>query len=243
MKIFNAVEIEINHGCNRSCSYCPNSVADRIEKGSMEPKIYQSLINQLRDINFKGRISYDFYNEPMLSTSLESYVALARDQLPEASIELYTNGTLLSLERFKLLDSAGVTKFIVTRHEGVTNYVFDVTLGNLSMDEREKVLYRNFTELHLTNRGGTLSHISPKVSTQLFPCHIPSMMLTVTVKGNVVPCFEDFYQKNQMGNILDKNIMDIWLSPQYVEFREKLRLGLRHKYEACNKCSRTEVLE
>jgi radical SAM protein with 4Fe4S-binding SPASM domain len=240
--IFNAVEIEINHGCNKTCSYCPNSNSKRIETGLMSLDIYQVLITQLESINFKGRISYDFYNEPMLSPDLESFVAIAREHLPEASIELYSNGTLLTLEKYRTLLKAGVSRFIITKHENISAYEFEKTLEQLNDKERAVLEYRGFTELNLTNRGGILKHIRPEVNTTLLPCYLPMNILTVTLKGNVVPCFEDFYQKNQMGNILESHILDIWNSEKYKEFRADLRKGLRHKFEACKACNRLEVL-
>lgn len=240
--MFNAIEIEINHGCNKACSYCPVSTLERIEKGHMSLEIYEELISQLKDLNYEGRISYDFYNEPTLSPHLESYIAKAKSTLPKTSIELYSNGTLLSMDRFQKLNSAGVDKFIITKHEGIGAYIFEETMAKLSTDEMAKVDYRDFTKLRLTNRGGVLPHIPYEKKTDDLPCMIPSMMLTVTVNGNVVPCFEDFYQKNQMGNIMEKKLKDIWASESYMTFRKKLFLGKRAEFDACKSCSRLEVL-
>jgi radical SAM protein with 4Fe4S-binding SPASM domain len=240
--MFNAIEIEINHGCNKACSYCPVSTLERIEKGHMSLEIYEELISQLKDLNYEGRISYDFYNEPTLSPHLENYVAMAKAALPKSNVELYSNGTLLSVDRFQRLNAAGVDKFIVTKHEGIETYIFEETMTKLSAHELNKVQYREFTSLRLTNRGGVLPHIPFEAEAVNLPCMIPSMMLTVTVNGNVIPCFEDFYQKNQMGNIMDMKLKDIWLSESYISFRKKLFFGKRAEFEACKSCSRLEVL-
>jgi radical SAM protein with 4Fe4S-binding SPASM domain len=240
--IFNAVEIEINHGCNKSCSYCPNSNSERVETGHMSPDIYKNIIKQLKEINFAGRISYDFYNEPMLSPNLEMFVAIARINLPSVSIELYSNGTLLTLEKYRSLLAKGISKFIITKHENIENYEFEKTLSLLNEEEKKHLIYRHYSEVNLTNRGGVLKHIKPEVKTALLPCYLPGQMLTITVKGNIVPCFEDFFQKNQMGNILESSIMSIWNSKKYREFRDLLKKGLRHKFEACKECNRLEVL-
>ena len=240
--MFNAIEIEINHGCNKTCSYCPVSTLERIEKGHMSLEIYEEIISQLKDLNYEGRISYDFYNEPMLSPNLEKYVKMAKTALPKTNIELYSNGTLLSLERFQRLDTAGVDKFIITKHEGAGAFIFEETMTKLSPQEMSKLQYRSFAELRLTNRGGVLPHVPHEREAVSLPCMIPSMMLTITVNGNVVPCFEDFYQKNQMGNIMEKKLKDIWLSENYISFRKKLFFGKRAEFEACKSCSRLEVL-
>lgn len=240
-ELFKTIEIEINHGCNLACSYCPNEKFERIEKGNMELSLYNKLIGQLCDLNYQGKISYSFYNEPTLSTSLEQYVQIAKENLNNIQIELYTNGTLLTLEKFQQLIKSGVDKFIITKHEHVEDYVFDETILSLTSDELKKVVYKQFNEIHLTNRGGLLKQIPKRADTTFFPCLIPMNMISVTVKGNVVPCFEDFYQKNQMGNIGIEHIKDIWQKKEYVQFRENLKNGLRHKFEVCKDCSRTEV--
>ena len=67
-------------------------------------------------------------------------------------------------------------------------------------------------------------------------------IMTITVKGNVLPCFEDFHQNHEMGNVHETHLRDIWASEKYEQFRKDLARGLRHKYAACKGCNRTEVL-
>ncbi len=76
----------------------------------------------------------------------------------------------------------------------------------------------------------------------LMPCQISQNMMTITVKGNVLPCFEDFNEKNIMGNIFRENLKDIWNNEKYKDFRSKLATGLRHKFSICHACNRTQVL-
>lgn len=242
MNLFTAVEIEINSNCNMSCSYCPNAVAERIEQGYMTIELYEKIINQLLEIKFEGRISYDFYNEPTLSPNLVNFIELTKKKLPKCSIELYSNGTKLDMTFFDTLENAGVDKFIITKHEKINHIIFDDTYENLSSSQLKKIIYRKYNEINLTNRGGTLHHIHGKINTTLLPCQIPTSILTITNKGNVIACFEDFYQKNTMGNIQDLSLIEIWNSKKYISFRKKLLQGLRHQFEACKDCSRTEVV-
>src|SRR5689334_19415572 len=103
-----SVEIEINHDCNRACAYCPNSKHERAEKGRMDRELFLRLMEQLRKIDYRGRISYHFYNEPLLSPDLEKFVACTKEHLPQAWIEIYTNGTLLNETRLSGLFKSGV---------------------------------------------------------------------------------------------------------------------------------------
>lgn len=240
-RTFYAVEIEINSRCNRTCSYCPNSVGERVEDGEMDPKTYESIMKQLQSIQFKGRISYEFYNEPMLCSHFFEFVEMTKKYLPLVTIELYTNGTLLTYEKFKRLFELGVDKFIVTKHEGINHYCFDNTFERLKESEKKKVIYQTYQELKMSNRGG-LVKAGPDISTHLLPCYIPDQVVTVTVNGNVLPCFEDFYQKNVMGNVNENSLIEIWNSEKYQKFRYELRKALRHKHDPCKTCNRMEVL-
>lgn len=238
---FNAVEIEINSRCNRSCSYCPNSVGERIEQGEMQPSTYLNIMKQLKAIEFKGRISYEFYNEPMLCKHFFDYVKMTKEYLPDCYVELYTNGTLLTLDSFNRLIELGVDFFVVTKHEEVKNYCFDKTWLNLSPELKAKVRYQDHTELRKSNRGG-LVNAGPEKIQPLLPCYIPDQIVTITLLGNVLPCFEDFYQKNVMGNVNNDQLIDIWNSDKYKNFRYELRKALRHKHTPCSTCNRLQVL-
>ena len=234
------VEIEINHRCNKACSYCPNSVTERTEKGEMEPALFEKLMLDLRSFDYRGSISYEFYNEPMLAKNLLWFVETTRKYLPYSRIDFYTNGTLLNLEKFRKLTKLGVNKFIVTKHEGISNYLFYETFKNLTPEEKELVIYQTYKDLKMTNRGG-LVQAGPKEAAHLTPCYIPEFLIAVTVKGNVLPCFEDYHQLNVMGNIKESPLTDILNNSLFSNFRHDLRLGLRHKQDPCFNCNRTQV--
>jgi|SRR5690606_21568011 len=234
------IEIEINHHCNRACSYCPNSTSQRIEKGEMDRDLFTKLMHQLSDVNYRGQISYEFYNEPMLAKNYRWFVQTTREFLPYVTIDFYTNGTLLTIDRFRELINDGVNRFIVTKHEGVENYVFDKTYLELTENEKMMTQFKSFTDLKLTNRGGAVD-AGPPSPANLTPCFIPEFLITVTVKGNVLPCFEDFHQENIMGNVGTEHIRDIWHNEKFNYFRKQLRQGLRHTLSPCNKCNRVQV--
>jgi radical SAM protein with 4Fe4S-binding SPASM domain len=240
--MFEAVEIEINSHCNKACSYCPNSAFERVEKGFISDELFLTILTQLRELDFKGKISFSFYNEPLLNKHLDSYVKLTKKYLPFSFIEIYTNGSLLTKQKIEDLLLSGVDLFTITRHEDVIGTKLEEILESLSKMEAEKIKYRKYNEINLTNRGGILNHLVNDKKTTFLPCKIPEKVVSITLLGNVLPCFEDFFQKNIMGNVQDQHIKEIWNSKKYLEFRNNLKYGLRHKYETCANCSRLEVL-
>src|SRR5438270_5079367 len=95
------VEIEVGVRCNRTCIYCPNSTIGSTSSSSfMEIDLFRRIIAQLSEIAFSGRLSFHFYNEPLMRKDLEALVTIARSALPLAHLVLYTNGDLLTDTRY-----------------------------------------------------------------------------------------------------------------------------------------------
>ncbi len=241
---FSALEIEINHECNRACSYCPNSVASRVNQGLMPRKLFIKLMEELRELDYRGRVSYHFYNEPLLSPDLDTYVALTREYLPGCWIEIFTNGDLLTEERLSELVKLGTDRFTVTRHQNSEGHLYPEILERLEPAHRKRVFFQNFRDLTFTNRAGILGKLGyHKTATPLaLPCLIPSTLLVVTVNGNVLPCYEDFHEKHVMGNLTDQTLMEIWNGPNYAHFRSTLQSGRREAMAACHDCNSLVVV-
>lgn len=243
MKEIKAVEIEINSNCNRSCSYCPNVNQQRIETGEISKELFNKIIDELSSINYSGRISFSFYNEPLLSKNIEYFSKVTKTKLQKSNLVIYSNGTLLTKEKLYLLLDAGVDFFIITRHESEDNYEFEKTLNELPLSISKKhIKFQSHLDLKLTNRGGLIKNQKDTPLPHSSPCLIPLHMITITNKGTVVPCFEDYHQVNSMGNISDQGLMEIWNSNEYVSFRKNLIMGNRQNYKVCASCNRTEVL-
>lgn len=237
---FTAIEIEINTHCNQQCSYCPNGHYSQLPIREMDFSLFEQIVNELKEQNYTGRISFDFYNEPLLCSKLISFLELIKNELPKSSVVIYTNGTLLTFERYLELKTSGVKQFVVTRHEHVAKESFLPWLHSGFKD----VIVRDFSEVHFTSRGGALAQID-RCSTKipaLTPCFLPEHIVTIDVSGNVLPCFEDYFRKNIMGNISTQSINSIWNSEKYKDFRRRLRLHQRHLFDPCKNCNRTEVL-
>lgn len=186
-------------------------------------------VAELQRIGFDGFLSYHFYSEPLLRRDLEELVEHARERLPDAYQLLYTNGDLLSENRYRDLINAGIDHFIVTQHD---NDVFPerpyqtVVMGN---------------ELQLTNRGGYMEDVEVLEGSLSAPCHAPTDMLLITYNGDVLLCCDDAERQNVMGNIMESPIEEIWFSPQFQQLRDLLAQGKRA--EAGGICSRCNNME
>src|SRR5581483_938051 len=181
------VELEVGVRCNRTCVYCPNSTLGPISSsGFMEIGLFGHIIAQLAEIAFSGRLSFHFYNEPLMRKDLEHLVALARAALPFAYFVLYTNGDLLTDARYEQLLRAGIDFFVVTRH------------GGEPMKPRLHQRVQFPRDLDLSGRGGAVASVTAPLQRA---CHAPSEMLIVMVNGDVVLCHEDARREIVIGNL------------------------------------------
>jgi len=221
------VEIEINSRCNRRCSYCPVSILPNPDVPKfMSNRILDRIIDELSAIDYVGRVSYHFYNEPLLRKDLELIVARVRTGVPRAHQVLYTNGDYLTDARYDALREAGIEFIVITSHDGKAH------------PEREYQMVQFSNDLELTNRGGAMEHIgtnSDDVSASR--CFAPSEMLIVTVTGNVVLCYEDAFRKHVMGSIATQSLADIWFGEPFVSLRSRLAVGDRSVTDICKKCT------
>lgn len=217
------VEIEVNSRCNRRCVYCPNSLPDlpRVEK-FMYKELFKMIILELEYIEFSGRLSFHFFNEPLVRRDLEALVAWARARLPWAYFLLYTNGDLLDDDRHAALLEAGIDNFLVTRHD------FD------AYPERPFQFVQLPSNFTLSGRGGTIARTDEPLD---IACFGPSEMMIVTVNGDVVLCHEDAERRHVMGTFATQTLEEIWFSKRFMEFREPLERGDRSAASAmCRTC-------
>ncbi|OGI02177.1 MAG: hypothetical protein A2Y25_04880 [Candidatus Melainabacteria bacterium GWF2_37_15] len=229
------MEFEISTKCNYGkCSYCPVSLeSSPVIQRIMPMKLFKKILNDLKAIGYKGKISYQRYNEP-LAVKAEDYVKKTKQALPDAQTEIFTNGILLSEARLDSLRESGVDKFIVTQH---SKNGFITRLGDISDEKLKGVSVRYGDELSLSNRGGTLINIAPP---RKQPCSRPSETMVIDVDGNVFVCSDDYYKREKMGSVKTSSIKDIWLSTRYTNFRENLKKGNREASSTCKSCSRVD---
>jgi 2-deoxy-scyllo-inosamine dehydrogenase (SAM-dependent) len=224
------VELEVNSRCNRACPYCPVSILP-VPKAPryIDRVVLSRVLAELREIEFDGRFSFHFYNEPLLNKDLEEIVRQVRAALPAAKLTLYTNGDLLTEDRYHALIEAGIDLLFVTSHSLKVH------------PERPKQEVHFPKELTLTNRGGILTDLpGPSAETLAAPCFAPAEMLIVTVTGEVVQCYEDARRENVMGNLVTQSLHEIWHGEEFVRLRHALAAGNRAGAAAiCQKCSNT----
>ncbi len=219
---FQMVEIEINSHCNRRCSYCPQSVPGyRKPPRFMDVENFKRIMLILKGAEYSGRISYHFFNEPLLHPQIEELVKLATEILPESYQVIFTNGDFLTEDKYSALRANGVQTIVITSH------------GGKAFPERDGQVVQFPEDLNLTNRGGK---VLDETETLYMPCYAPSTMLIVGVDGDVILCYEDAERTTTFGNLFTTSLEDIWFSPLAVKVRASLEKGDRSILKVCSRC-------
>jgi 2-deoxy-scyllo-inosamine dehydrogenase (SAM-dependent)/8-amino-3,8-dideoxy-alpha-D-manno-octulosonate transaminase len=58
----------------------------------------------------------------------------------------------------------------------------------------------------------------------------------------VLPCYEDYLQRNAMGNIREHHLAEIWSSEKFRSFRRSLRAAERSAHPGCRDCNNSLVI-
>ncbi len=237
------VEIEVNTTCNLSCSYCPSSLASKGKDEEMSDKVFVRIVSELSKLQFKGRLCYHFYGEPLLFSSLERFLDYSVRKLPKVSNAIFTNGVLLTKERLFSLFNAGAKFFIVTKQEQVDKLEIEEYLDELPADLRKRIIFRKHTEMDKTNRGGSLPSLTPEIGLPLKrSCCIPLYAAFFNVKGDVLFCHEDWAQNYKLGNILKNDLETIREGKEFNSMCSELKKGNRSVNSVCSLCSSKQLL-
>lgn len=216
------IAIELNSDCNRKCCYCPHSIIKR-PKTLMSSLLIRKIVNELKRIEYAGKICLNIYNEPLLYfQSLIETMSLIKSSLPNVEIHFSTNGDLLTKNRLDKLSLNGLSKLTISRH--LNNWSnsealksISATLRTLSIDKFaisskknylvSKIEYKHsdksipiriFSSNFLKtgqNRANSLKGIVdiPSGYMRKRPCRRPITEMNISYDGSCYPCCMFFH--------------------------------------------------
>jgi hypothetical protein len=114
------IEIETSSQCNRRCTYCPNSkpeLAHRREKNEfLDMAVFQRLLSDLKEIDYDRKIALVGMNEFFMHEENFAYLELAKEMLPKAFVQAYSNGDYLTRDYLERAEKAGLDLLVVSFH-------------------------------------------------------------------------------------------------------------------------------
>ncbi len=234
------ISIETINRCNSTCSFCPvNKNADCRPFQKMSEELFYKIIGELKAVDYDGYLNLYVNNEPLVDVRIEDWYRYAKEQLPKAKMLLYTNGLLMTRERFDRI-APYIDKMIInnysenmTLHKNLAD-LYEYIRFNPEYKERDITIQIRFIHEILTNRAGDAPNKKKKNKINWL-CIMPYTDVTIFPNGTVGLCCSDALEKTNYGNVSEKCLWDIWESDVYKKLREIIGRD-RNDYSFCKGC-------
>ncbi len=238
--LFDHIEVETINRCNGNCSFCPvNSKDDPREKTIMKVELFEKIVNQLAKIGYKGRFTTFSNNEPLLDERIIDFNRYARKKLPDARMHLFTNGTLLTIEKFTALMEVLDELIIDNYHQDLKlikpcREIEEYCRIHPQLKKKVTIVLRKPKEI-LTSRGGEAPNRRHVPDYGKDRCALPFRQMVVRPDGKVSLCCNDALGKYTLGDVDKETLLDIWYGPKFQKVRECLYKG-RQEWGNCRHC-------
>lgn len=239
LPLFTSVEIEVINRCNGECPFCPaNRHSDPRKLAKMETSLFRKIIDELGELNYAGRIALHSNNEPFLDNRIIEFAKYAREKVPNAYIYMFTNGTLVTLDKFKgimpYLDKMVIDNYNdeLKLHHNV-QAIHDLCMKNTYYNKKVEIHVRKVNEV-LSTRGGQAPN-NHKKKILFMSCILPYKQMVIRPDGKTSLCCNDAYGKNSLADLNKMTLEEAWYSERYKKVRDILRHGRKHVH-LCRYC-------
>lgn len=211
------IDVETSSQCNRRCTYCPNSVNDRISGNDfIDDQAFHRIIDNLSEISYRHDVHFAGYNEPLMhKDNLYSRIRIARAKLPHARLIVFTNGDYMDAEALGNLIACGTDAIKISVHPAPgapynDNAVIErinkmaaklqtpiVLRGRnpgvgmhaqLVHPDINISIFQSDYQNYGSNRASTLDGVGLQVKVRTAACLRPIYQFIVGHGGNVMPC-------------------------------------------------------
>ena len=236
------VNLETVNRCNSTCEFCTANIhAEKRPYMKMEDAIYYSVIDQLRDWNYKGHLTLYCNNEPWLDKRIVEFHEYARKQLPDVFIFMSTNGLLLDIGKVKAIipyvDQLIINNYCLDMkmHDNIRE-IYDYVKAHPDEFGNVDILIQiRYLKEVLTNRAGSAPN---KQGTQKIireTCLMPFTDMWIMPNGKMGICCCDNFEVTNLADLQEVSLKDGWNSKPYQELRQAIRNG-RQNYPFCKHC-------
>lgn len=226
--LFRTIEIETMNRCNSTCSFCPvNKNADTRKFKKMDEALFISIVQQLNACGYAGRVGLYSNNEPFLDERIIDLARIAKENLPQCTIFLYTNGTLLTAEKFIAIMQHLDLMYIDNYNDNLklikpVEEIYALSKNNKHYNNRVRIRLRKLNDM-LSTRGGQAPNRREETNAPLnYGCLRPFYQMVVRPDGKVSLCCNDALGKMTLGDLTVSSIDEVWHNDTYITIREKL---------------------
>jgi radical SAM protein with 4Fe4S-binding SPASM domain len=196
----------------------------------------ERIIYNLRDLNYRGRISWFWINEPLMDRRMLDILKLSKKHCPRAFHTLTTNGDLLNKAKYLELRKSGLDAMAVSIYDDKAHAKVK------PLEDSRLVLHDKRDPKHLENRAGSIKQNGDMFENEERQqvnrsCERPFKMMTINPKGEVSLCCSDMYTDVLMGNVNEQRLEEIWHNEKFEHYRRTLSEKGRKGLMLCDGCS------
>jgi organic radical activating enzyme len=234
-----SIEINPTELCNRTCIFCPRSDNKlyKNQKKFISFETCEKIASNLSDIDYKGRIGFVGFGEPLLHPDIERCVEIIRKTCPTAQwIEVITNGDFLDRQKILDLKKSGCTDISISMYDKDDSEKYLDMFANIDIRLHLRHLYDDkFKEnLVIIDRIGIMKNTYIENNNR--PCYYPFYKMFIDWNGDYILCNSDWGKKTRLYNINDISIFDYWTN-KLNDYRKNLIDGNRKSNIPCKNCN------
>ncbi len=243
--LFNHIEVETINRCNGVCSFCPvNKNVDPRKEAIMSEEMFYSIVEQLAKMDYSGRFTTFSNNEPLLDERIVEWNRYARAKLPKARMHMFTNGTLLTLDKFialtEVLDELIIDNYqqelkLIKPCQEIIRYCEE----HPQLKKKVTIVLRKPNEI-LTSRGGDAPNRENIGDYSGERCVLPFKQMVIRPDGKVSLCCNDAVGKYMLGDLTKESLLDVWYGARFQMVRKSLYEG-RENWGNCKHCDNFSV--
>lgn len=239
------ISIETINRCNGTCVFCPCNIHDeQREYKYMPDKLFKKIISDLKEMDYHNYLMLLANNEILLDKNVMERLKYARDNLPKAKMKMFTNGKLLTLEKFKyIIDNNLVDEIVINNYNSTPKLNPSIekiyqAYKDVDIDTDVTISIR-YSEEVLSNRANS----SPNKTGQKIIndyCALPFTDININPEGKLLICCCDAIEKTNLGDVNTESLKNLFNGKKYVELRKKMLKG-RANNNFCKYCDFNDV--
>lgn len=241
LDLFLRIDIETINRCNGTCTFCPvNAKEKQRPYAKMSEELFKKIIDELHDMHYNKSLALFDNNEPFLDERIVEFQKYVRESLPDAFLDLWTNGSLLTLDKFleiiPFLDRLVIDNYndklaLNPNVKAISDYVEDKP----ELKEKVVIYLRKENEV-LTSRGGVAPNKKDGNYYIDTKCVLPFQQFNVRLDGKISLCCNDALGLYTLGDLNKQSIQEIWYSDEYMRIRREMKVNGRRNLKLCKNC-------
>lgn len=229
-----SVNLETTNRCNMIEQHpkCPIATRRKIFGDcSLDLDVIKKFLTELHEYGFKGRLGLHHYSEALVDPRIYDIIDLCGKLCPNAKINIFTNGKLLTKQVAQKLLCHGVYFLMITAYSSEDFMRLDKIVNDMRKEFPDKLI-----KISLRDLDRRMEIYSSPVLNLNQSCKSVKDLLVITSAGELQLCCMDFLLKYRFGNLYDKSLMEILTESNYLKLAEDLIEGKRKNYDICSRC-------